>query len=192
MTIINCPHCQGRFAIKALDAPKKPAPEPRLLDRRVLHAVLAFMKRRQPGQYTTAELHATYLEEREEFKAPNLSKQAFAMALSRNGATRWRSATARGFVLEELPDDAKIGKLAPSTAVLQERKDFPASHGGGTPEWAWGMVNRPIPAQPAEPVPLGEPEEPIISGMSPITRKILGLPPEDDDPLLDPNPFKKS
>lgn len=110
MSVMKCPHCEGKFEIKPIDAPKS-LPDSTPLIPKTIRALLNFMREVGPGRYTVAELYDRY---DEDASRPELTKQAFVTGLAMNGATKWRSAVSRGYTIPVIPDEQAPAKPAPT------------------------------------------------------------------------------
>lgn len=126
MPAITCPNClhDVPFTVKlsAPTAPKRPT-DATPLTASALRAVLEFMEER-PGRHTVGDLFANYSSTRETYNGPKLTKQAFVMALRRNGATRWRTGTSRGYEIPEIEPTQRPAKVAPTTQEKVNRDAY--------------------------------------------------------------------
>jgi hypothetical protein len=138
----TCPHCHGslQITVKGLGATEKSSPGSPITSR-ALRAVQAFMRERGPGDYLFRDLADLY-DDLRTGEDPNrtepwpaLNDNAFARALVRNGARRYRTAKERYYTIPEIAADQKPGPVATS---VQDRLDQEAyqemlvKHGGGT------------------------------------------------------------
>lgn len=120
---ITCPNCAHVLEIKVVAKTPRPrkSSDIAVLTDTILLDVFTWMKIRGEQEGSTAGLHHDYLLWTKLRRPP--TKTAFAQALSRNGATRWRNAQARGWSIGTIGDDVK-----PATMSPQQRERFEAAH----------------------------------------------------------------
>jgi len=122
MTRLTCPNCQHELEVEVKGVEKAPDASP--IDARVLRSVHDFMKA-NPGRQTFSHLYSEWVETRAQYGGPKLTHRAFSMALTRNGAKRWRSSRDRGFTIEppeELPP--LTAKVAPTVQEKVDRQAY--------------------------------------------------------------------
>lgn len=135
--LISCPHCTGSFSVtvKAVGAVQRSYPGSPLTSK-VLRSVQSFMREQGPGDHSFRDLvrayHASPTGPSESW--PALNDNAFARALTRNGAVKWRTAKERFYSIPEIAADQKPPPVATS---VQDRIDAEAyqealvTHGRG-------------------------------------------------------------
>lgn len=121
----NCPNCRAELKITVEPKNKPAGPARRTatditpLTDKMLADVWNFMKDRE-GRFTSSDLYNTYLRWTE--VARPLSQNAFGRALKANGATQWRSAKSRGFVIPPMAEKE------PAKMTDEQRERFEAAH----------------------------------------------------------------
>lgn len=133
---LTCPNCASVLEVKVVAKTPRPrkASDVAVLTDTILLDVFSYMKVRGEQEGTSAALYIDYLTWTKLRKPP--TKTAFTQALSRNGATRWRNAQARGWTIGKIDENAK-----PATMTPEQRERFEAAHQrvgvaehiGGTP-----------------------------------------------------------
>lgn len=124
MSSLTCPNCHHILAVRVVAKPPKPgrtSTDVSPLTDKTLADVFEFMKSVAPLEASSAAVYQRYLEFTT-LPRP-LSKTAFAVALQRNGGTRWRTAQARGYTIGEIDPNARPATMSPA-----QRERFEAAH----------------------------------------------------------------
>lgn len=122
---IHCPSCDAKFAVDVtpLDQFDRPMPSDSSITLPVLRAVHAFMVEVGPVKEGTTELYHAYNIRQGDREWPEITKEAFSRCLTRNGATKWRSAAKRGYSIPEMKE-LVVGDVAPSVQKRLDAEDF--------------------------------------------------------------------
>lgn len=187
MSSFHCPKCGTDYKIVEKDGQTPPRrPSIGNAGSTGLERIFEFMRARQGQRLTVAELYSQWQEEIGDNRALQLSRVAFVAALGMNGATKWRTATARGYELPLLPEGAQpmrskttiANHTAYRNAVLERNKSLPEHLQSPDPyPYLAGpdqklIVSPPITGQPAQPrvelpEPAAEPEDHGVFGHTP-------------------------
>lgn len=118
---IYCPSCETHFSITVTPEHKETLDPTSPLNARAMRAILEFMREVGPTRKTAGALYRLYKDEQiyMERDWPELSHNAFARALRRNGAQPWRTGTERGYVIPAIPADQK-----PAPIAVSRRPDY--------------------------------------------------------------------
>lgn len=120
---LTCPNCAHILEVKVVAKTPRPrrTSDIAVLTDTVLLDVFSYMKTRGEQEGSTAGLYVDYLTWTKLRKPP--TKAAFAQALSRNGAVKWRNAQARGWTIGAIDENAKPAKMS-----AEQRERFEADH----------------------------------------------------------------
>ena len=123
---ITCPSCENDFVVlvRPADPDQKKRPTDSPITPAMLRSVLEFMREIGAGRETVSDLQKAYAIRRVDRGWPEIGRQAFVLALQRNGATRWRTAAGRGYDIPEISQDQAPAPSAPSVAPRLEAKAY--------------------------------------------------------------------
>ena len=127
---LTCPNCQHILEVKVVAKTPRPrrTSDAAVLNDTILLDVFSWMKVRGEQEGSTAALYHDY-GLWTKLRVPP-SKAAFAQALSRNGATKWRNAQARGWSIGTIGDDVKPATMTPEQRERYETDRMRIPAGG--------------------------------------------------------------
>lgn len=139
--IINCPSCSSSFqvTVAAVDHTGKKYTADSPITPAAMRAVFEFMHEMGPGRYASSILSEAYRHGStgvHQDDWPPLSDQALFLAMSRNGAERWRTASTRGWVIPETqrPKPAPVARSVQEALDAEDYRRTVERHiGGGRP-----------------------------------------------------------
>lgn len=123
MSILTCPHCDGKVELTVRGAKKKADPASPITPA-VMRAVLEFMRQFPNLKEGATELFARYGLLRETRGWPEITPNAFGRALAQNGAKRWRTSTGRGYVIPEITSDQKPAGISATARARSDREAY--------------------------------------------------------------------
>ena len=127
---LTCPNCDYILEVKV--AAKAPRPrrnsDAAVLTDTILVDVFSWMKDSGSQVGSTAGLYRDYLAWTNLRRPP--TKTAFAQALSRNGATKWRNAQVRGWSIGEIAYDVQPARMTPAQRERYEEDRMRIPAGG--------------------------------------------------------------
>lgn len=124
--LIHCPDCQARFkvSVAAIDHTGQEVSKDSPVTPKVLRAVLEFMRFMGPCRLSVPAVVKAYEDRRRAQNWPRITERALLDSLKRNGATRWRTASVRGWDIPALEPDQEAAPAAPTVLADIEAKAY--------------------------------------------------------------------